>query len=120
MTAISRPRPPSVLLALACLLVLLGPASDRRPAAAGPAEQLVATAPLTAGQATLRDRAAWLRPIADRRDGHRLAPLAILTTAAAGAALLLAAWVRPEARRRGRHARHGAADARGPPLVQRS
>jgi len=122
MTAIPRPRTPWELLALAFVLVLLGPAGAARPAsAAEPVEQLAATVPPASGPATLRDRVTELRTVADRRDQrdrHDQAPLAVAVTAAAGAALLLAGWSRVPAGGPGRRGRSGLAAPRGPPLLE--
>lgn len=122
MTAIPRPRTSWELLALASLLLLLGPAGAASAAAiAEPVERLAASVPPAAGQATLRDGVTGLRTVADRRDQrdrHDQAPLAVAVTAAAGAALLLAGWSRVPAGGPGRRGRHGLAAPRGPPLLE--
>jgi hypothetical protein len=121
MTAIPRPRTSWELLCLAFVLALLGTAGAARPAAAaGPVEQLAASVPPPAGQATLRDGVTGLRTAADRRDQrdrHDPALLAVLS-AAAGAALLLAGRSRVPAGGRGRRGRLGPAAPRGPPLPE--
>jgi hypothetical protein len=121
MTATPRTRTPLALLALASLLVLLGPARAAGQAhAAWPPEQLAPGAPLAAGEVTPRERTSGLRPAADRRDqrgGHRPATAA-LASVAPGAALLLAGLVRPTAGGRRRRGRRGPAGPRSPPPLQ--